>query len=337
MQSSADKLEFMQSRDLGQIFNSTFRFIRQNRKVLFRTITTLAMPFSLTAIGLYLFGFYLIFKADEDVTYILFGYLNIGLGALIFFIGSLFFTSSIFEFINLYRDAEDHTKIRVKDVWNNIRKNFWKWVANILVWGILSGVFLSVGYLVMLVFAGIGMGMMAAINSVAPLIIFMTLGYLAFFIVIAYIQSIGIPIFFISSYENRDVFQAMGKAFQLMHSKGNFWKGLWTTFVGNMVQYILTYALTVPITIVLGVVSFNIAETYGSNIDNESTVILVMISVFTPLYYMALEYSMAIYLISQAFKTGDLNERYYGSNILARIQKMGTYSDLGPEHYTKSY
>lgn len=338
MQSPNDKLEFMQSRDLGQVFNSTFRFIRQNRRILFRTITTLAMPFSLTAIGFYLFGMYLIFKAEEDLKFILFGYLNIGIGALIFFIGSLFFTSSIFEYINLYRDAEDYTKIRVKDVWASVRKNFWKWVANILVWGALSGVFFSAAYVIMIIFVAIGAGLMAAMSNVAPLIIFMVLGYLAFFFVIAYVQSIGVPIFFISSYEKKDVFPAIGKAFQLMHSKGNFWKGLWTTFVGNLVQYILTYALTVPVTIVLGVVAFNISQTYGTDFSgSESTIILIVVSVFTPLYYIALEYSMAIYLISQAFKTGDLNERHYGSNILARIQKMGTYSDLGPEHYTKSY
>lgn len=332
------KFEFMQSRDLGQVFNSTFRFIRQNRRILFRTITTLAMPFTLAAMGFYLFGFYLLFKMEESISYLLFGYMNIGIGALIFFIGSLFFTSSVFEFINLYRDSEDYTKIRVRDVWNNIRKNFWKWVANILVWGALSGVFFSAAYIVMLVFMGIGMGLTAALGSAGPLIIFIILGYLAFFFVLAYIQSIGIPIFFIASYEKKDVFQAMGKAFQLMHAKGNFWKGLWTTFVGNLVQYIITYALTVPVTIVLAVVAFNITQTYGTDFSGEeSMILLIVVSIFTPLYYIAMEYSLAIYLISQAFKTGDLNERHYGTNILARIQKMGTYSDLGPEHYTKSY
>ncbi len=319
-----DKISFNEYRDLGQIFNATFAFIRQNFAILFKAISIISMPFNICGIGMMAFSLYNIVQNIDNLGVgILVSWLIILFGLLCFFIGSVLLISTVFEYINLYRDAEDFRSIQVSEIWTKVRKNFWNWAAKVILWGVLSGTLTSGAYIIMMLIMLPGIGLSAALNSEIIMILTMILAYLVFYIVVAYIQSIGIPIFFISSYEKKDVFPAIGKAFQLVHSKGNFWKSIVVTFTGNLVQYILSYSITIPITIIGAIIGFNFIEQYDGSSFSENNMVLITAAILGPLYYIVLIYSGIIYLISQAFKTGDLNERTFGTNILARIQQMG--------------
>lgn len=333
---NTEKIHFNQYRDIGQIFNSTFSFIRQNFSVLFKTITLVSLPIIILAASIIILGIYTIFKNLESVSAILFSVFYFIIAGLILIAGLVLFIGSIFEFLVLYKEADDYTKITTRDIWKRVRKNFWSWLGKIIIWSVISGtlssVFSSIFFLLMI--PGVALGI--AINNPIVMVLSTILSYAVIFICSAYVQSIGIPIFYLSSYDKKELFPAIGKAFQLMHSKGNFWKGIFATLIGNAVQYILTYSFMVPVSILLGVLAFNY---YGTDIEQISSTnnFYIFFTIIFALYYIAILYSTVIYFISQSFKTGDLNERTFGTNILERIKQMGTKRDLDEEFHKASY
>lgn len=333
------KLNFNQYRDIGQIFNSTFTFIKQNFGILFKLITTISIPPILLAAGLIIYGIYtFIENIDADNLSFFYSFIYFSIATLIVILGGVLFIACIFEFIAIYKESDDYTKITTAQVWSQIRKNFWNWVGKIILWTLISATLSS--FISMIVFMIFGAAMVISIFSQSMILYFIfIIGAYAFsFITSAYVQSIGIPIFFITAHDKKEIIPAIGKAFQLMHAKGNFWKGIFVTLLGNLVQYILTYSFMVPGTILFAVVAFNFKES-GASFDEitESSSMLIVIAIFVTLYYIALLYSTVIYFVSQSFKTGDLNERAFGSNLLERINQIGTKRNLDVDFQKETY
>ncbi len=333
------KLNFNQYRDIGQIFNSTFTFIKQNFGILFKLITTISIPPILLAAALIIFGIYTMIENVNNLSLPFFySFLYFLFAGLILIIGGMLFIACIFEFIAIYKDSEDYTQITTGQVWKQIRKNFWAWVGKIILWTIISATLSSVisSILFMVIIPAMAISLVS--ESMVLYFIFIIAAYAISFVISAYVQSIGIPIFFITAHDKKEIIPAIGKAFQLMHAKGNFWKGIFSTLLGNLVQYILTYSFMVPGTILFAVVAFNFKES-GASFDEitESSSMLIVIAIFAALYYIALLYSTVIYFVSQSFKTGDLNERAFGSNLLERISQIGTKRNLDIDFQKETY
>lgn len=333
------KLHFNQYRDTGQIFNSTFTFIKQNFGVLFKLITTISIPPILLAGALIIFGIYtLVENVKTSSLSFLYSFIYFAFAGLILVIGAILFIACIFEFIAIYKDSDDYTKISTGQVWKQIRKNFMAWVGKIILWSIISATLSSVISSILFVLVIPATFLSVFSQSMVLYFIFIIAFYALTFLISAYVQSIGIPIFYLTAHDKKDLIPSIGKAFQLMHSKGNFWKGIFATLLGNLVQYILTYSFMVPGSILFAVVAFNYKES-GASFDEitESSSILIVITVFAVLYYIALLYSTVIYFVSQSFKTGDLNERAFGTNLLARINEIGTKRNLDVDFQKETY
>lgn len=334
----SNKINFTELRDIGQIYNSTFSFVRQNKGLIFKSITAIVMPFILLgAIFIMYSGFMLIKSFDEMEFMTIASYwLLIMVGVLFVGIGGINFLATNFELIEIYKESDDYTKINLSDVWKRVKANFWTWLGRIIVWGIFSSTLSSIAYILALIFFLPASFVTTLGGSFVIGIILMIIGYIVMIILMAYVQSIGVSIFYISSSQNKDIIQAIGKAFQLMHTKGNFWKGIFATLTGNAVQYILTYTIMFPFSIILLLIGANFTEYFDGASIQENKIVLIAFAVFLPLYYITILYSSCIYLIAQAFKTDDLNERTFGANILKRIQQMGkkeSTNHSNPESY----
>ena len=101
------EISFRVSRDLGQIYNTAFRFIRQNRMILFKSITFYIMPFILLAAML-------LFTAAGNIITTVYGgvsgnWLQIGLsvlqgllGLVIGYLAYATYITLVYEYMKLY-------------------------------------------------------------------------------------------------------------------------------------------------------------------------------------------------------------------------------------------
>lgn len=336
------KIDFRVARDVGQVYNTAFLFLRQNRVVLFKSITYYIMPFILVAAFLVFSGiadfFSVISKGIEgNITPFVLSMVQGLVGVFFIYIAYTAYITLVYEFVYLYKNAEQPGQITHQDVWRATRKRFFKGLLNVFLWGLVvmavSSVVAGVLYVVMIV--GV---LFAAIFSAPWLIfVFMVLFYILDYIVMFYVQSVTFPMVFLSAFERIDVFTALGRSFSAVNRKGNFWSAIGATFLGFSILWILhTNMVALPIGLIAGVFSFNDinpAETF----DPDGAGYIVLFKVVLPLVTLAYFYTLCIYFVTQAFEILSLDEKARGAGLLERINRMGERKDVGPEFYDVSY
>jgi len=337
-----EKINFRVARDVGQVYNTTFRFIRQNKAILLKSITYYIMPFILVAAFLIFNGIGdlvgLAVAGSMDGNWLVFG-LSIMQGIFGLIIGYLAYATyitMIYEYMKLYHETEDPDIITHQMVWKATRKRFFIGFANVLVWGILVSALTGAIFVIFYIFIFIGALLSMAFNSPIFLVIFYGCLYLTEYFLLFYIQVATFPMIFISSMERVDIFTAFGRSFSMVSKKRNFWNAMGAAFVGMLILLILRYnVLGVPIGIITAIISTNTADI--STLAPGTIWFNLIFKVIAPLFTLLYFYCFIIYFIGEAFETLSLDERVNAKGLLAKIDKLGTNKDSGPEFYEAVY
>lgn len=320
MSTLQQKIDFRQSRDFGELFNATIKFLRQNFKPLFKSLLFIAGPFiivSAIAAAFYqsnMFSFSSLVRNSNMLS-------NIFTPAyfiLIFFsiLGSLVLMGVVYEYMLLYAE-KGPGQVTPADVGRKLLADAWKIISTFLVLFFIGVVFII---FIALIIGGIGAG----VPGLAIL--------LAFFLIIGMVI-LAPPIIFVFSstylvriHESLGVMQSLERARSMM--KDNFW---WTWLImvcAYLIVMVLSLVFSIPQMFLQFMVMFNSAKGIeGSTLE---TVFMVVSSVGT--FGTSMLY--AIYIVITTLHYFSLVEKKEGVGLFARIDDIGKKE---PDHFETSY
>ncbi|HQV51280.1 MAG: hypothetical protein IPI00_15825 [Flavobacteriales bacterium] len=224
-----EPVQLRQVRDLGQIVTSTFQFLKQNWKPLFRAIGTIVIPIALIA------GFFM-GKTVGDLQGMIFsgslsGEPSAMLGALagnmlpmiggyiLVFAAVMLLIAIVHEYIRLY-DMGQHHGVTTAQLWSLSTGQLGSYIGM----SILSGLLVMLG----------------ALLCIFPL--FYPLTVLSLILIVHAIERKGAT-------------GSMSRSNELV--QGRFWDTLGLVIVIGLVNAVVSYAIMLPITIVGAVLGFN--------------------------------------------------------------------------------
>ncbi len=334
------KIPFRIPRDTTQVYNTAFGFVRQNRKVLFQSVTFYIMPFILVAA-------ILIFGAGGGLVTTIYGgvkgnWLSIGFsvvqilfGLLIAYVAYATYITLIYEYMRLYHEAEDPFSITHREIWKATKKRFFVGFAHVLVWGVITGTLTGAVFVLFYIFLILGALISIALNSPWLIAVVYFLLYAVEYSLILYIQVFSFPMLFLSAFERIDIFTAFGRSFSMVNRRQNFWNAVGVTFLGGLIIYILRYITLMPLGILGGVFAY--LSLSPNDLLPGGIWFNVLFKVVLPFLTLVYFYSLVFYFVAEAFEATSLDERVRAQGLLAKIDKLGTYRDTGPEHYDVSY
>jgi hypothetical protein len=334
------KIAFRVARDTTQVYNTAFRFVRQNRSVLFQSVTLYIMPFVLVAA-------ILIFSASAGLVTTFYGgvkdnWLSIGFSVLQLFFGVLVgyvayatYITLVYEYMRLYHEAENPFSITHRDVWKATRKRFFVGFAHVLVWGVLVGALTGAVFVIFYIFLILGALLSIALSSPWLIAVLYLLLYLVEFSLILYIQVFSFPMLFLSAFERMDIFTAFGRSFSMVNRRQNFWNAVGVTFLGGLIMYILRYITLFPLGLLAGVFAY--FSLSPQDLIPGGIWFNVLFKVVLPFLTLVYFYTFIFYFVAEAFEATSLDERVRAPGLMAKVEKMGTYRDRGPEFYEASY
>lgn len=223
-------IEFRQTRSVSEVINATFQFIRQNVRLLGKSLLYIVGPaVAVTAIFTALFqvrfiGFGLLAEQDEEA--VIGALTSIGglLGGTVLF--SLLTTTLalvvVLGFIQLYQ-AHGPDGFTVDDVWRVTKQQFWR----------MLGTGFVVGLLIML----------PAVIAIIPCL--GILAYLAWVVWAGFTFALAFPI---RMEEPVGVFDALGRSRYLV--KDHFWPTAGALFLAYLIYSVLSNAFAMPALIV---------------------------------------------------------------------------------------
>lgn len=215
------EINLRQKRDFGQLISHTFDYLKLHFIPLMKLLLLTAGPLFILAAFL-VGGFYsnmlqVVQTADE--TQLMNSMQRLFGGFLFYFIAFVLLKGLIVEYMNLslYKPKKE---IKLNDVFNA----FWKNIGRYLLATLL---------IALVAFAAM----------------------LAFILPAIWVSIVFSLFFFIIGVENKGVGDAFQKSFQLM--KGFWWRTFGLVIVIGMIQSAFTYAVTIPIYIVMGISKFS--------------------------------------------------------------------------------
>ena len=211
------KFNFRVERSFSESISATFDFFRYNFKMIMKVIFRIPGPLVIFG-ALMLLPYYMeTFDNlhNNAVSYNKLSLFLMGVGFLIFFLGSTLAFLAFNEYVNLYQKAEDPQTITVKEVYENVKVHFWTFIGAYL--------------LVMLIVVA---GFFAL---VIPGIYFMTALMFTFPVI---------------SIENKNVSDAISRSFHII--KGNWWATFGLFFVLTLLTTFITYIIVFPLSFLAG-------------------------------------------------------------------------------------
>ena len=291
-------IEFRQIRNVPEVINVTFDFVRQNIRPFTSALFRFAFPFIAVAFALSSYSFWgvidsvsIIDSASgiEDVVGVAFQtFIAFFIAGVLVTIGSTTLIGVVHEFVRLYRE-DGPGNIQMQDVWQGVREKFW-----------------------MLLFTLFGLGIVVAILSVV--LVFVPFGGLGLYVLMVF----GAFYFPLRIYEGRGFFQSFIVSVNLV--QGSWWRthGLILLFV--LLSFVFSAVLIVPF-IVVGV--FNELSTISFEHLIDTTWFRVFSTVVLSVYYTALALIYFIPLLSLIFHYHSQRERHASVALLELVEEIG--------------
>lgn len=305
------KINFRQSRDLGDIISITFSFLTANFKPLMRAILFISGPFVL--IGGIGFGLYYTFLMSNTIGRgpDLFMIQSMGLQFVLLYViliaGSLVFFLTIYEFIYLYVNNIDTS---VSEVWKGVKKRF------LLAVKVIFGSF----FLVSLTFAAIGGLMFLSFFSGGSLG-----GFLGFFSIVLSI----VPFFYVTItlsllmsvclFEQKGFFAGLKRSFSLI--SGKWWRTFGLIFVFTLIYSGISFIFAIPTYVALGIGMFS-----QFNGNEVSSLVKIATAASSALLMVGSYVVSSILLIGINFHYFSLAEEKDATGLLERIDSFGSIS-----------
>ena len=224
-----EPVQLRQVRDLGQIITSTFQFLKQNWKPLFRAIGTIVVPLALIA------GFFM-GKSVGDLQglvysgtlsgdpYAMLGKISGNMlpmlgGYVLLFASVMLLIAMVHEYIRLY-DLGQHHGVTTGQLWSLATGQLGSYIGA----GILSGLLVLVG------------AMLCILPALYPLTVLSL-------------------VLIVHAIERKGATGSMSRSNELV--QGRFWDTLGLVIVIGLVNAVISYAIMLPLTIVGAFMGFN--------------------------------------------------------------------------------
>ncbi len=316
-----EKINFRQTRDFGEIFNVTTKFIRQNFKAFFSSIALIAGPFILvssiaggiyqsSAMGLRTMAMtgnaYDILQQYGIlfIVYILFAILS-----------GLVSTGTAFSFMLVYMEKGPGNFTT-----SDVRKMLVKKAGRIIL-AFFALFLVSLPFIAILV--GIGVALVATKA-------FVLMGFFAFALLICF--GIFLPnfiwifsaVYLIAMQEDKPIFSCIGRAFQIM--RGSYWWTWLVMFCAGIVVYLIAVIFSLPQIIYQMIATFSHYSNLGE--DSGSSVLFIVIATICA-FLTTTVYSLLYVLCG--FHYYSLAEQKDGIGLMERIDEIGNTPDANVE------
>jgi len=298
------KIELMRYRNFGDLFSTTFDFIKQNFKLYLKTVLIYIFPFlALVSFGIgFIFRNFSMDALNNNPDSMFNTFLNgsniaiMVVSYLILIIVTLLSYAITFAYVNLYKKRSSINEFSAQDVWNNTTRNIgWMLGYSFIFFVILISLYAVLVFLT------------ATVSEWFMMIFFIML---PFFIYI----SIPLSLLFPLKFEEPQLGfgEAVSKCFKLI--KGKWWESFGFMVLFSFLIGICSYAFIIPAYIV--VLLLMLLE-------------LGSIAKFISIFGIGIFYSLMILIngfayiaISVLFYS--LFERLTGSSLKKQIEKIGT-------------
>ena len=295
----AEKITFRQERDFGDVLNITFQFLRQNVKLLAKSLFFIAGPaFVLSVIVNPMSGASGLFfnpAAMEAMNTDLGGssmalfFTRIGVGVLLNLLGLALATAVVNEFVVLYQDRGPG-RFEVEDVWRQARRSVWKVIGTWLLFGLLFGVSLVI-------------------------VLVPCIGALAYFAGFIYLSVVLALVFITQSREGAGVLESLSRSRTLVQD--NWWLTAGVLFVAGFVYQILASSFAMPAMILNMVAMF-----HGMEVEGVADFYRIPIILFTSIAALGGLMLYAVPLTAAAFQYFSLVEHREKAGLMERVEAI---------------
>ena len=299
----ADRIEFREIRNVAEILNVTFDFLRQNFRLLAKALLRFALPPVLVAVIVFSYFFVDLINVaidgslgeEEAISRFLLLFLVTMLGGLLLAVGFTLLTCIVHVFARLYleRTGEAFT---LEDIWRGTREIFW------MVFGTMFG-----------------LGIVIFILSV--LAAFIPFGQLGIYV----IYTFGALYFPLRIYEERGFLQSFVVSSNLVQGR---W---WATLGLVMVQYLMANilgGLLLFLPLLVFVILVGVCVIYVDQIQSNSWIVYVGVAVLA-LYMALLVLLSAVPTLSMIFHYYSQKERKEAPGLMERVGMIGADEEPG--------
>ncbi|MCX7743132.1 MAG: hypothetical protein N2167_01060 [Flavobacteriales bacterium] len=322
------QIDFFKIRDLGEVLQVTFLFIRLCFKPLIVGVSFIVLPFFLIGTIFTLSAMDGIFTPNfSQLGNQLASMVSLMLGLLFLGLGGIMLITYVNELLRMVSQHPYHKIPTVQEVWHATRKYFWWNLLHVVIWFIFLWMYLIFVYIVfLLLFLGGMLGVFAGSVFIAALM--GILAFAAFLFFILYFLAAATPIFFIATYEKVNIFTALNRSFSLLHAtKTNFWTAIFTNLLSYFIQFIISGNILLPILVIQGIIEYNSDEEIKSNL------LEIFFKSIYALFYLISPFLYIIPLMANGFNYFNLRERAEGIGLKQRIAQIGKQNDFSIEMY----
>ena len=289
-------IRFKKQRELGNIISDTFRFLRENYKLLFKLIFRIAGPaflvlllalsyysyLSLETVGSSFFGSILVEGMDIGMILIS-GFILIS--SLLAFYVLLYGT--VMHFINSY--IKNNGRVNEQEVYQGAKQDF----GNLLGLLLISGIAIFFGFM-LCILPGVYLWVPFSIAPAALI------------------------------FGRHSISDSIGEAFNLI--KDNWWMTFFTLFVVTILVYMISLIFQIPMFIYYFIKAFTVAQ--EGSVADPSTLFDWVYVVFNVLSSLVQYLLSVIILIAAAFIYFDLNEKKNFTGTFETISNLGSSEKL---------
>lgn len=283
-------IQFKKQRELGDIITDTFKFLRENYKLLFKLIFQIAGPAFLVLLLALTYYSYLSMDTSENSLFEIAENLDVGTyliaGAVLLFSMLAFYVllyGTVMHYINSY--VKNDGQVLEEEVKQGVKYDF----GNLLGLLVLSSIIVFIGFLLCF-FPGVYLWVPL---SVAPAVLV---------------------------FGRESISDSIGQAFSLI--KDNWWMTFFTLLVMTILVYIIGLIFQIPLFIYYFMKTFTMAQE-GSAAD-PSTLFDWVYVVFNVISNLAQYLLSTIVLVATAFIYYDLNEKKNFTGTYETISNLGS-------------
>jgi len=305
-------IEFRKTRDFSNKVNVTFEFIKQNYKVLFKSILYIAGPPIL--IGALMMGSIVgdianlqASSASGDFSGIFtVNFLaQLGLAFAFLFTMMVASTSTIHNLLLVYEERKGEG-IEVYHVWDKVKAT----LGSYFVTGILLTILIMIVYVAMAI-------PVAVLGSISGWLVF--LGFLIFVFGFFYIFVNLALVFPVRAFERVGFFAAVGRSFRLI--QGKWWSTFGLGLIMTLIAMIISYVLALPYSIITNLTLLHSLD--GSVSSPPSTGMQIILTVFICISYLGQAVLSSLPLIGITYQYFNLVEMKEARGLMSQIQTFG--------------
>jgi len=320
----AQQIEFHKQRDFGNKLNATIEFIKQNFKILAKSLLYIAGPF--VVIGSLLFvqvysGFLRSIANESQLSHIeenLTSMVSFGVAGLLFLmVGSTFVIAVVNDFMILYEEKRGD-KFDVSEIWNRVKSSFLPTLGTVILYALV----LLTAYIIVI----IPVVILGQVSSALMVLSVFVVLCLFIYIIIALT-----PIFIVRAYERISFGAALSRCFYLV--KGKWWSTFGLVVVTSIIHNVVSSIFFIPWYI--NFILTTLHSTQSGTFEEPSLLSEILSNGSLLLYFIFSYLLYCIPLIAINFQYFNLVEKKEAKGLMSKIDAFDNEEkkDNDQEHY----